>query len=124
MQNFILNIKLFVMPSSVKEKFTEKEINPLTSLDEWEEAVLERYPEPDTPAKSKEEYRNARHRFLRISMDEVGLGEILTSTSPAERARVCLPLTIVTQVLLFPLRGDQRISRCERSSKWRWPRPG
>ena len=46
------------MPSSVKEKFTEKEINPLTSLDEWEEAVLERYPEPDTPAKSKEEYRN------------------------------------------------------------------
>ena len=46
------------MPSSVKEKFTEKEINPLVSLDEWEEAVLERYPEPDTPAKSKEEYRN------------------------------------------------------------------
>src|SRR5215204_1330332 len=46
------------MPSLVKEKFTEKEINPLASLDEWEDAVLERYPEPDTPAKSKEEYRN------------------------------------------------------------------
>jgi inositol oxygenase len=43
---------------SVKEKFTEKEINPLASLDEWEDAVLERYPEPDTPAKSKDEYRN------------------------------------------------------------------
>ena len=36
------------MPSSVKEQFTEKEINPLASLDEWEDAVLERYPEPDT----------------------------------------------------------------------------
>ncbi len=46
------------MPSSIKEKFTEREINPLASLDEWEDAVLERYPEPDTPAKSKEEYRN------------------------------------------------------------------
>jgi inositol oxygenase len=46
------------MPSSVKEKFSEKEINPLSSLDEWEDAVLERYPEPDVPAKSKEEYRN------------------------------------------------------------------
>ena len=46
------------MPSTVKEKFTEKELNPLASLDEWEEAVLERYPEPDIPAKSKEEYRN------------------------------------------------------------------
>ncbi len=37
---------------------TEQEINPLKSLDEWEEAVLERYPEPDVTAKSKEEYRN------------------------------------------------------------------
>ncbi|THU41071.1 inositol oxygenase [Niastella caeni] len=41
-------------------KFTEKEINPLVSLDEWEEDVLQRYPDPDTIAKekSKEEYRN------------------------------------------------------------------
>src|SRR5919112_6570903 len=46
------------MPASVKTQFTEKEKNPLVSLDEWEEAVLERYPEPDMPAKSKEEYRN------------------------------------------------------------------
>ena len=28
------------MPASVKNKFTEKEINPLASLDEWEDAVL------------------------------------------------------------------------------------
>ena len=46
------------MPASSNQKFTEKEINPLASLDEWEEAVLERYPEPDTPAKTKDEFRN------------------------------------------------------------------
>jgi inositol oxygenase len=46
------------MPASSNQQFTEKEINPLASLDEWEEAVLERYPEPDTPAKTKDEYRN------------------------------------------------------------------
>jgi inositol oxygenase len=41
-------------------KFSEKEINPLGSLDEWEEDVLQRYPDPDTIAKekSKDEYRN------------------------------------------------------------------
>lgn len=41
-------------------KFSEKEINPLGSLDEWEDDVLQRYPDPDTIAKekSKEEYRN------------------------------------------------------------------
>ncbi|OQP53671.1 inositol oxygenase family protein [Niastella populi] len=41
-------------------KFTEKEINPLGSLDEWEDDVLQRYPDPDTIAKekSKEAYRN------------------------------------------------------------------
>ena len=34
--------------------------NPLKSLDEWEEDVLKRYPDPDTIAseKSTEEYRN------------------------------------------------------------------
>ena len=46
------------MPASSNKQFTEKEINPLASLDEWEEAVLERYPEPDTPAKTKDEFRN------------------------------------------------------------------
>jgi inositol oxygenase len=42
------------------DKFTEKEINPLSSLDEWEDDVLQRYPDPETIAKekSKEEYRN------------------------------------------------------------------
>ena len=45
---------------SNNQQFTEKEINPLNSLDEWEDAVLERYPEPDAIAQSKkvEEYRN------------------------------------------------------------------
>ena len=42
------------------DKFSEKEINPLGSLDEWEDDVLQRYPDPETIAKdkSKEEYRN------------------------------------------------------------------
>ncbi|RYG02559.1 MAG: inositol oxygenase, partial [Chitinophagaceae bacterium] len=42
------------------DSFTPEEINPLRSLDEWEDAVLERYPEPDTIAKdkSKDEFRN------------------------------------------------------------------
>ncbi|MBC9931217.1 inositol oxygenase family protein [Chitinophaga qingshengii] len=40
--------------------FTEKEVNPLTSLDQWEDAVLQRYPTPESIATSKtvEEYRN------------------------------------------------------------------
>ena len=38
--------------------FTEKEITPLASIEEWEDDVLVRYPEPNTTAKSKEEYRN------------------------------------------------------------------
>jgi len=46
--------------SSATQPFSVNEINPLKSLDEWEEAVLERYPEPDSIAQSKsvEEYRN------------------------------------------------------------------
>ena len=47
--------KFFVMPSTQNHQFTEKEINPLVSLDEWEEAVLERYPVAGEPAKTKEE---------------------------------------------------------------------
>lgn len=41
-------------------KFTESEISPLKSLDDWEDAVLERYPDPKNIAQSKsiEEYRN------------------------------------------------------------------
>lgn len=42
------------------KQFTAKERNPLNSLDEWEDAVLQRYPDPETIASSKstEEYRN------------------------------------------------------------------
>lgn len=42
------------------DKLSEKEISPLGSLDEWEEDLLKRYPDPDTIAKdkSKDEYRN------------------------------------------------------------------
>ena len=36
--------------------FSEKELNPLGSLDEWEDDVVLRYPEPGT--KQKENYRN------------------------------------------------------------------
>lgn len=38
--------------------FSEKEISPLTSLDEWEDDVLLRYPEPNTIAKAKDEFRD------------------------------------------------------------------
>ncbi|MEP7252394.1 MAG: inositol oxygenase family protein, partial [Ginsengibacter sp.] len=40
--------------------FSSKEINPLVSLDEWEDDVLQRYPQPDSiaPVKSTEAYRN------------------------------------------------------------------
>jgi len=41
-------------------QFTTKEINPLESLDEWEDDLLKRYPDPEQIATSKstEEYRN------------------------------------------------------------------
>jgi inositol oxygenase len=41
-------------------KFTPNEINPLGSLDEWEDNLLERYPDPEkiASAKSTEAYRN------------------------------------------------------------------
>jgi len=38
--------------------FTEKEIAPLASIEDWEDDVLIRYPEPHQAAKTKEEYRN------------------------------------------------------------------
>ena len=38
--------------------FSEKEINPLKSIEQWEDDVLERYPEANQPAKTKEEFRN------------------------------------------------------------------
>jgi inositol oxygenase len=41
-------------------KFTEKELNPLASLDHWEDDLLERYPDPEAiaTAKKTDEYRN------------------------------------------------------------------
>jgi inositol oxygenase len=52
------NFKTIVM--AMPDKLSEKEISPLGSLDEWEDDVLKRYPDPETIAKdkSKEEYRN------------------------------------------------------------------
>jgi inositol oxygenase len=41
-----------------QQTLDSKEINPLGSLDEWEDDVLERYPEPEMPAKAKDEFRN------------------------------------------------------------------
>lgn len=40
--------------------FSPKEVNPLTSLDQWEDDLLKRYPDADTiaTAKAKEAYRN------------------------------------------------------------------
>lgn len=41
-------------------QFTSKEINPLGSLDEWEDDLLDRYPDPEkiAQAKATEAYRN------------------------------------------------------------------
>lgn len=46
--------------STLKNEFSPEETNPLASLDHWEDAVLERYPEPDKIAvdKTEEEFRN------------------------------------------------------------------
>lgn len=43
-----------------QNQFTTKEVNPLNSLDEWEDDLLKRYPDPEQIATSKstEEYRN------------------------------------------------------------------
>ncbi len=40
------------------EQFSEKEINPLNSIEEWEDDVVDRYPVPHQPAKPKKEFRN------------------------------------------------------------------
>ena len=42
----------------MKTSFSEKEINPLQSIEQWEDDVLIRYPEANQPAKEKEEFRN------------------------------------------------------------------
>jgi inositol oxygenase len=35
-----------------------EELNPLQSIEQWEDDVVLRYPEPDQPAREKEEFRN------------------------------------------------------------------
>jgi len=44
------------MPAS--KTFSKSEIAPLSSLDEWEEDVLKRYPEQENTEKAKEAFRN------------------------------------------------------------------
>lgn len=43
-----------------EQKFTPNEMNPLSTLDHWEDDLLERYPDPENIAEAKEveEYRN------------------------------------------------------------------
>ena len=38
--------------------FTKEQLNPLQSIEQWEDDVLDRYPVADAPAKTKEEFRN------------------------------------------------------------------
>lgn len=40
------------------QSFSEQEINPLKSIEQWEDDIVKRYPEPNQPARAKEEYRN------------------------------------------------------------------
>ena len=40
------------------QNFSGEELNPLQSIEQWEDDVLLRYPENNEPAKSKEEFRN------------------------------------------------------------------
>src|SRR2546423_3727603 len=42
----------------VESKLSAQEANPLKSLDEWEDNLLERYPEQHETVKSKDQYRN------------------------------------------------------------------
>lgn len=40
------------------KQFTNEELQPLQSIEQWEDDVLKRYPEEAQPSKAKEEYRN------------------------------------------------------------------
>ncbi len=42
----------------MSQHFTEKEIAPLENIEEWEDDLLRRYPEPKSVEKTKEDYRN------------------------------------------------------------------
>jgi inositol oxygenase len=43
---------------SNKPAFTKEEMNPLQSIEQWDDDVLDRYPEEGQPAKAKDEFRN------------------------------------------------------------------
>jgi inositol oxygenase len=38
--------------------YTKEEMNPLQNIEQWDDDVLDRYPEPGQPGKAKEEFRN------------------------------------------------------------------
>jgi len=42
----------------VANQFNNEELQPLQSIEQWEDDVLKRYPEEGQPAKAKEEFRN------------------------------------------------------------------
>jgi len=42
----------------VANQFSNEELQPLQSIEQWEDDVLKRYPEEGQPAKAKEEFRN------------------------------------------------------------------
>ncbi len=42
----------------VANQFSNEELQPLHSIEQWEDDVLKRYPEAGEPAKAKEEFRN------------------------------------------------------------------
>jgi inositol oxygenase len=42
----------------VANEFSNEELQPLHSIEQWEDDVLKRYPEEGQPSKAKEEYRN------------------------------------------------------------------
>jgi inositol oxygenase len=48
------------MSTASQNQFSAEEVNPLASLDEWENDLLKRYPDPEeiVTSKSTEEYRN------------------------------------------------------------------
>ncbi len=48
--------KLFIMSAAMP--LTNEQVNPLHSIEQWEDDLLTRYPEETYPAKAKEAYRN------------------------------------------------------------------
>jgi inositol oxygenase len=46
------------MTMKAPDVLTNEEMNPLHSIEQWEDDVLERYPDPAEPAKEKKDFRN------------------------------------------------------------------